>query len=256
MIDLELRKTLLSPAGAMAFDVALSVGEREFVAVYGNSGAGKTTLLRMLAGLLTPDGGFIRVGGETWYDGARGLSLNPRLRSIGFVFQESALFPNMSVRRNLEFALGGDRRRDDVERLLAVADLADLADRRPDTLSGGQRQRVALARALAAEPRVLILDDSLSAVDAETERDILGRLDEVMRGRTAILISHRVAAVRRAHQIAVMDGGRLVELGTHEELMARGGVYAELYRDQIGEELEVHQVAPRAGLGGSPGGVS
>ena len=105
------------------------------------------------------------------------------------------------------------------------------------TLSGGQRQRVALARALAAQPRVLVLDDSLSSVDAETEKEILGRLDEVMRGRTAILISHRVAAVRRAQQIAVLDAGRLVERGTHAELLARGGVYAELYRAQLGEEM-------------------
>jgi ATP-binding cassette subfamily B protein len=84
---------------------------------------------------------------------------------------------------------------------------------------------------------VLILDDSLSSVDAETEKEILGRLDEVMRGRTAILISHRVAAVRRAHQIAVLDGGRLVERGSHDELLALGGVYAELYRTQLAEEM-------------------
>jgi ATP-binding cassette, subfamily B, multidrug efflux pump len=105
------------------------------------------------------------------------------------------------------------------------------------TLSGGQRQRVALARALVSRPRVLILDDSLSSVDAETERQILEQLEAVMRGRTAILISHRVAAVRRAHQIAVLDGGKLVERGTHAELLARGGVYADLYRTQLEEEL-------------------
>jgi ATP-binding cassette subfamily B protein len=105
------------------------------------------------------------------------------------------------------------------------------------TLSGGQRQRVALARALVARPRVLLLDDSLSSVDAETEKEILGHLDEVMRGRTAILISHRVAAVRRAHQIAVLDQGKLVERGTHDELLALGGVYAELYRTQLAEEI-------------------
>jgi ABC-type multidrug transport system fused ATPase/permease subunit len=137
---------------------------------------------------------------------------------------------------------------DEVRRAAEAAglerDLAALPDgyhtivgERGITLSGGQRQRVALARALVARPRVLILDDSLSSVDAETEKEILGRLDEVMRGRTAIIISHRVAAVRRAHQIAVLDKGRLVERGSHEELLERGGVYAELYRTQLAEEM-------------------
>src|SRR5262249_11968691 len=127
---------------------------------------------------------------------------------------------------------------DEVRRAALAAglerDLAALPDgfhtvvgERGITPSGGQRQRVALARALVARPRVLILDDSLPSVDAETEKEIPGRLAEVMRGRTAILISHRVAAVRRAHQIAVLDHGRLVERGTHDELIARGGVYAE-----------------------------
>lgn len=106
------------------------------------------------------------------------------------------------------------------------------------TLSGGQRQRVALARALVAEPRVLVLDDSLSSVDAQTEKEILERLDELMSGKTAILISHRVAAVRRAHQIAVLDQGRLAEVGTHDQLMDAGGIYAELYRSQLSEDLE------------------
>jgi molybdate transport system ATP-binding protein len=227
MIDLELRKTLLSPAGAMAFDVALSVGEREFVAVYGNSGAGKTTLLRMLAGLVAPDGGFIRVGGETWYDGARRFFLEPRLRSIGFVFQESALFPNMSVRKNLEFALGGDRQGDEVDRMLAVADLADLADRHPDTLSGGQRQRVALARALARRPRLLLLDEPLSALDGGTRVRLQ---DEILRlhrefGTTAILVSHDLPEVfRLSDRVFLIDNGRIVKSGRPETVFLRDRV--------------------------------
>ena len=104
------------------------------------------------------------------------------------------------------------------------------------TLSGGQRQRVALARALCADPRILILDDSLSSVDAETEREILSRLRPILGARTSILVSHRVAAVKDADQILVVDGGRVAERGTHAELLAAGGVYAELYREQLAAE--------------------
>jgi ABC-type multidrug transport system fused ATPase/permease subunit len=124
-----------------------------------------------------------------------------------------------------------------VHELLHLVRLENLEHRFPSQLSGGQRQRVALARALVGQPRVLILDDSLSSVDAETEQAILSALDQVMAGRTAIVISHRVAAVRRAHQIAVLEAGKLVELGRHDQLLAKGGVYAELYRSQVEKEI-------------------
>jgi ATP-binding cassette subfamily B protein len=113
------------------------------------------------------------------------------------------------------------------------------------TLSGGQRQRVALARAIGAGRKVLVLDDSLSSVDAETERVILGHLSEVMRGKTSILISHRVAAVKRADQIVVLDGGKIVEQGTHAELLAAGGTYSDLYRTQLDtDELVARRSGP------------
>ncbi len=117
--------------------------------------------------------------------------------------------------------------------------LATIVGERGITLSGGQRQRVALARALAATPRLLVLDDSLSSVDAETEQLILGHLRGVVSGRTAVLISHRVAAIKDADQILVLDQGRIVDRGTHDELIDRGGVYADLYRTQLDRELEV-----------------
>ncbi|HEY7284467.1 MAG TPA: ATP-binding cassette domain-containing protein, partial [Vicinamibacterales bacterium] len=104
------------------------------------------------------------------------------------------------------------------------------------TLSGGQKQRTAIARAAIIDPRILILDDALSAVDTYTEEEILSRLQDVMRGRTSIVVSHRISTVRRADQILVMDDGRIVERGTHDDLVGRGGLYAELYRKQLLEE--------------------
>jgi len=117
--------------------------------------------------------------------------------------------------------------------------LSTIVGERGITLSGGQRQRVALARALASAPRLLVLDDSLSSVDAETERTILKNLRAVMTGRTAVLISHRVAAIKDADQILVLDQGQIVERGSHDELIAAGGLYGELYRTQLQSELGV-----------------
>ena len=122
--------------------------------------------------------------------------------------------------------------------------LATIVGERGITLSGGQRQRVALARALASAPRLLVLDDSLSSVDAETEQLILGHLRAVMAGRTAVLISHRVAAIKDADQILVIDQGRVVERGSHDELLAAGGLYSELYRGQLETDLvAAHETA-------------
>jgi ATP-binding cassette subfamily B protein len=121
--------------------------------------------------------------------------------------------------------------------------LATIVGERGITLSGGQRQRVALARALGSAPRLLLLDDSLSSVDAETEKLILGHLRNVMTGRTAVLISHRVAAIKDADQIVVLDQGKVVERGTHDELIDKGGVYSDLYRTQLESQLEIVQEA-------------
>jgi len=171
------------------------------------------------------------------------------LRSaIGFVPQDPFLF-STTIGKNIAF---GREHIDDAEtrELLVTSGLdSDLAEfpagldtpvgERGVTLSGGQKQRLTLARAVARDPRILILDDSLSSVDAATERRILERLDQVRKGRTAIVISHRVSSVARADRIAVIDEGRIVEQGTHDELLERGGLYADLFqRQRLSEELE------------------
>ncbi len=189
---------------------------------------------------------------------------------IGYAPQEAFLF-STTIADNIAMGYGGGTaipaaRARELERVIGMAASADLSNEprvtaaataagltrdlavmpeglativgeRGITLSGGQRQRVALARALASAPRLLVLDDSLSSVDAETERVILKNLRDVMHGRTAVLISHRVAAIKDADQIIVLDEGKVVARGTHEQLLAQGGTYSELYRTQLDTDI-------------------
>jgi molybdate transport system ATP-binding protein len=223
MIALDIRKKLFSAQGEFMLDVQLRVGQGEFVTLFGESGAGKTTLLRCLAGLVQPDDGFIRVQGETWFE--RGTMLPPQQRRAGYMFQDYALFPNMSVRGNLEFALrkGANRRR--VDELIELMALGELQYRKPGMLSGGQQQRVALARALASEPRLLLLDEPFSALDHDTR---LRLQDEVLRlqrhyGLTTIMVSHDVGEVYRLSQrVLLLEHGRLVQQGSPAEVFGAG----------------------------------
>jgi ATP-binding cassette, subfamily B, multidrug efflux pump len=211
------------------------------VALVGPTGAGKSTLVSLVARLWDAPEGSVLVDGLP----VRAWPLARLRRAIGFVPQDTFLFSE-TVRENI--ALGAEAAAAQaVERAAEIARLAGdvagfpkgyetMVGERGITLSGGQKQRTALARALVRDPRILILDDALSSVDTETEERILEGLARVMRQRTTLLISHRVSTVRHADRIVVLDGGRIVEQGTHAELVAHGGYYAELYRKQLLEE--------------------
>ncbi|GIW41665.1 MAG: ABC transporter ATP-binding protein [Candidatus Binatia bacterium] len=224
-------------------DIDLRIRPGQKVAVVGKTGAGKTTLLWLLPRLYDPAAGRVLVDGED----VRSVPLSELRRAIGCVPQDPFLF-STTIRENIAF---GDEEIDD-ERVEAAAKAAGvdqdiaafphgyetLVGERGITLSGGQRQRITLARALYADPRILLLDDALSSVDTRTEQRILVRLRDWVRGRTTIVVSHRLSAVQDADLVAVLDEGRLVEIGRHEELLARGGLYAEIFRRQrIEEEL-------------------
>ncbi len=148
MIFINITKHLDTAEGSINAHFELTINDGEFLTLFGPSGAGKTTLLRMIAGLEQPDSGKIEVDGEVWFDSTKKINLPPQKRSIGFVFQDYALFPTMSVRENLLFAAQKSEQRHNVDELIELVELTALADRLPSTLSGGQKQRVALARAL------------------------------------------------------------------------------------------------------------
>lgn len=223
-------------------DVSAVFPAGKTTAIVGATGSGKSTLLALLPRLHEPPPGTVFIDGVD----VRHIPLAVLRGAIGFVPQEAFLFSDSLV-ENIAFGDPGTPSRDRIEHVSRVARLdKDVGDfpkgydtavgERGITLSGGQKQRTAIARALAVDPRILILDDALSAVDTYTEEEILHRLRGVMRERTSIVVSHRISTVRDADQILVLDNGRIVERGQHEDLVARDGVYAALYRKQLLEE--------------------
>ena len=230
MIELSFVKKLKSSSGEMILDVALSLEEGKLVTLYGKSGAGKTTLLLVLAGLLKPEKGHIKVGNELWTDTEKNIQLAAQKRNVGFVFQEYALFPNMTIRENLLFALNKGQSEKIVDHLVDIIDLGQLQDRKPTTLSGGQKQRVALARALVKKPKILLLDEPLSALNHEMRAKLQSYIMEVHKefGLTTILISHDVSEIIRLSDYLVeIDQGKVIRQGLPSDIFTNDRVNAK-----------------------------
>ncbi|WCT14032.1 ATP-binding cassette domain-containing protein [Mucilaginibacter jinjuensis] len=217
MIRIRIRKKLNMADGAsnLIFDAELPL--QNITALYGPSGAGKTTLLKIIAGLIHPEDGFIEVNGEVWLDTSKKISMPPQQRNIGFVFQDYALFPNMTVRQNLRYAAGKNADEALISHLLNLTGLSTFANHKPETLSGGQKQRTALARALIRKPSLLLLDEPLSALDNENrvqlQQELLQLHDEYK--FSALLVSHDIAEVYHlTSRILSIDKGRILKAGT------------------------------------------
>jgi ATP-binding cassette subfamily B protein len=226
-------------------DISLTIPANQTVAIVGPTGCGKTMLVNLLARVMDPTSGRVLFDGKD----IRTLDLDQLRRTVAYVPQSTFLF-SQELHSNIRMG-SGDIKADDLDKAVNISRLANDLPQLPlglDTmvgekgvmLSGGQKQRVAIARAIVRDPSVLIMDDAFSSIDMHTAADILGDLKHVLRHRTSILIAHRIATVKDADMIVVMDGGRVIEQGTHEELVALGGLYTSMVERELMTEAQRH----------------
>jgi molybdate transport system ATP-binding protein len=222
MMVINLQRKLVGAHGELHLQFETEIKKGELVTLYGPSGAGKSSVLRMLAGLMNADQGTIQIGNETWYDHSKRIFIKPQHRSIGMVFQDHSLFPNMTVRENLAFALEKGQSNGIIDELLQITELTTLAHSRPALLSGGQKQRVALARALVRKPELLLLDEPLSALDTDLRRKLQDYILQVHQqfNLTTILVSHDLPEViKMSPRMLVLENGRIAKEGSPKEIL-------------------------------------
>lgn len=245
MIEIDFTKTLDGGAGSFDLELKLAIEAGAFTTIYGASGAGKTSTLRMISGLMTPDRGSLVVNNEVWFDSSKKINKKPQERSIGFVFQDYALFGHMTVLENLIFAKGKKDGTNSIDELLEVMELQQLQHRKPETLSGGQKQRVALARALVQKPKLLLLDEPFAALDNTIRfklHEYLKRVQERY-DLTTILISHEVGEIiKLADKVVCLEQGKISKIGSPDTIFTNQnlsgkfkfpGVVVKVEREEI-----------------------
>ncbi|EGX7395677.1 sulfate/molybdate ABC transporter ATP-binding protein [Campylobacter jejuni] len=228
MIKTDIKLPINTAKGKKQLELNTCLKANEITAIFGESGAGKTTLLKIIAGLIKPEFGRIEVGDELWLDTQKNINLAIQKRKIGFVFQDYALFPNMSVKENISYAATSKQK---VEELLSLMNLENLAKIYPKNLSGGQAQRVALARALAREPQILLLDEPLSALDFKMRSFLQDELVKILQHFkiTTLLVSHDLAEIYKlSHRILELSDGKIIKDARTNEFFTSSNLSAKL----------------------------
>ncbi|EAK3996739.1 sulfate/molybdate ABC transporter ATP-binding protein [Campylobacter coli] len=228
MIKIDIKLPINTAKGKKQLELNTCLKANEITAIFGESGAGKTTLLKIIAGLIKPEFGRIEVGDELWLDTQKNINLAIQKRKIGFVFQDYALFPNMSVKENISYAATSKQK---VEELLSLMNLENLAKIYPKNLSGGQAQRVALARALAREPQILLLDEPLSALDFKMRSFLQDELVKILQHFkiTTLLVSHDLAEIYKlSHRILELSDGKIIKDARINEFFTSSNLSAKL----------------------------
>ena len=226
VIFIDIEKMMFTVNGRVNLAVKTIIKTGELVALFGTSGAGKTTLLRILAGLVHPDRGIIKFGDTVWFDSEKRISIPPQHRNISLMFQDYALFPNMTVQENIQFAQP-EKEDTAVNELLSIFGLTEFRKYKPNGLSGGQKQRVALARALARKPQLLLLDEPLSALDSEMRSTLQNEIAQAhqLLGGTTIMVSHDLNEVfRLASQVLCLENGIIERSGSPDEVFTDNSI--------------------------------
>ncbi|HED4849573.1 TPA: sulfate/molybdate ABC transporter ATP-binding protein [Campylobacter jejuni] len=228
MIKIDIKLPINTAKGKKQLELNTCLKANEITAIFGESGVGKTTLLKIITGLIKPEFGRIEVGDELWLDTQKNINLAIQKRKIGFVFQDYALFPNMSVKENISYAATSKQK---VEELLSLMNLENLAKIYPKNLSGGQAQRVALARALAREPQILLLDEPLSALDFKMRSFLQDELVKILQHFkiTTLLVSHDLAEIYKlSHRILELSDGKIIKDARTNEFFTSSNLSAKL----------------------------
>ncbi|ABB44204.1 ABC transporter-related protein [Sulfurimonas denitrificans DSM 1251] len=240
MIEINIIKPLNTADGEINLAVDKKIEDGEFLTLFGKSGSGKTTLLRIIAGLEVPESGYIKVDNEVWFDSKRGINIPPQRRNVGFVFQDYALFPNMSVEDNLKFALQDKNKFKKVDDILKIMEIQNLSKMKPQHLSGGQKQRVAVARALMREPKILLLDEPLSALDSTMRQKLQDELFFIHQkfGIISLLVSHDIGEIfRLSSRVFKISSGEITHDGSPSEVFANQNISGKF--KILGEVLSI-----------------
>lgn len=219
-LSISIQHSMLTSEGKTNLEVCTEIHGNELLCLFGHSGAGKTTLLRILTGLTKPDKGRIVFNNTVWFDSEKKINIPPQDRNVGYMFQDYALFPNMTVEKNISFAQK-IKNKDEVDKLMVLFGIEALKHQHPGKLSGGQKQRVALARALAAKPSVLMLDEPLSALDWDMRASLQSEIRKAheLLNSVTLLVSHDIPEVfQLASSVMVLKNGTVVKSGKPEEV--------------------------------------